>query len=75
MHRNPVKSSNISSIGYDPVTCTLQVEFRNGGLFNYDGVTPDQHAEMMKADSIGRYFHAHVRNGCRCSKVKQEQAE
>lgn len=75
MHRDPVQSSNIKSVGYDASTGTLQVEFRNGGLFDYAGVTPEQHAEMMGADSVGRYFHGHIRNGCPCSKVKQEQPE
>jgi hypothetical protein len=36
--RKPVSSSNISSIGYDPKSQTLEIEFHSGGIYQYDGV-------------------------------------
>lgn len=63
----PVESSNIGAIGYDPDTLTMHIEFRgkNGKpprLYEYQGVSPVQHAALLKADSVGSHFHAHIRN-------------
>jgi len=38
MLRMSVSSSNISSVGYDPKTQTLEVEFHNGGVYQYFNV-------------------------------------
>lgn len=57
----PVKSSNISGIGYQPETKTLIVNFKNGNRYKYSGVEPEQHAALMDSDSIGRFFHTKIR--------------
>lgn len=61
MQRTPVKSSNVKSVGHDPATGTLEVEFNNGGLYHYEGVSADKHAELMKADSIGSHLASHIK--------------
>jgi len=62
MERIYVSSSNIRSIGYDPDSMTLEVEFNNGGLYQYQGVPPSEHASLMSAGSKGTYFSANIRN-------------
>lgn len=67
MEMQPVESSNIHSIGYDPATRTMRIAFRdrkNGAtrLYEYQGVSPVEHAALIKADSVGGHFHAHVRH-------------
>ena len=57
-----VTSSNLKSVGYDPSTKMLEIEFRDGALYRYDGVPPDVHCELMGAGSHGKYFHQHIRN-------------
>lgn len=57
----PVKSSMISSVGYDSATRTLHVKFPNGGHYVYEGVTPEQHADLVGAGSIGKHFAQNVR--------------
>lgn len=37
MNRTPVSSTNLSAVGYDPDTQTLEIEFLNGGLYRYVG--------------------------------------
>ncbi len=59
--RTPVQSSNIASIGHDPATDTLHVEFRSGATWAYDGVDADRHAELLNADSVGSHFAKHIR--------------
>lgn len=69
MERIPVSSSNISSIGYDADSQTLEIEFNNGGVYQYSGVSQDVYDEMMSADSKGKYFHANIKNTYPFSKL------
>lgn len=62
MDRSPVKSSNIKSVGYDPKTKLLEVEFHTGAVHQYEDVSPQKHARMLKAKSIGGYFQVNIRN-------------
>jgi hypothetical protein len=57
----PVDSSNVSGVGYDPDSQTLHVEFKGGSRYEYAGVPPETHAELMKADSIGRHLHGRIK--------------
>jgi hypothetical protein len=61
MEMKSVKSSNIQSVGYDPATKTLRVEFSSGSTYEYPGVSAETHAGLMKADSCGAYFAKHIR--------------
>lgn len=62
MERQPVKSSQIASVGYDPEKQVLEIEFRHGGnIYHYANVPPEKHAALMASDSIGKHFHAHIR--------------
>ena len=70
----PVTSSNIDSIGYDPDKNELHVCFRNGAYYIYPDVSPDQHAALMAAKSIGSHFHAHVKSSVKGRKVTAEQS-
>lgn len=62
MERTPVSSSNLSSIGYEPETSTLEVEFNHGGVYQYHGVPQDVFDSLMQAGSHGTYFNANIRN-------------
>ena len=44
MKRTSVKSSNILSVGHDPETNTLEIEFKGGGVYSYDGVSAAKHS-------------------------------
>lgn len=59
----PVKSSNISAVGFDPETKELHVAFSNGTRYVYHDVDADKHQKLMSADSVGGHFHAHIKNG------------
>lgn len=62
MQRHPVKSSQLKSVGYDPETQTLEIEFNSGGIYRYANVTPEMHKGLMEGDSIGKFFHAFIRS-------------
>ncbi len=60
MIRQPVDSSNLRSVGYDEATQTLEIEFHNGGIYQYYAV-PSVYQALMSAPSHGKYFHAHIK--------------
>ena len=70
MNRTPVSSSNLSSVGYDEDTQVLEVEFNNGGIYQYFGVPAAVYEGLMNAVSHGQYFDRHVKKaGYRYEKV------
>jgi hypothetical protein len=60
--RMPVRSSNVKSVGHDPKSNTLQVEFHNGGVYEYKDVPASAHQAFVNARSVGGHFHAHIRD-------------
>ena len=69
MTRTSIQSSNLRAIGYDPATHTLEVEFINGGLYQYSGVPSQVHSALLSAVSHGSYFSHAIKNVYRCHKV------
>lgn len=69
MIRTPVSSSDLRSVGYEPTTFTLEIEFVSGGIYQYDGVPITTHQSLMSASSVGRYFHAYIKNSYPTRKV------
>ncbi len=62
MKRIPVRSSSIHSVGYDPKTKILEVEFHSGEVYQYSRVPETVHHDFMRAASKGSYFHDHIRD-------------
>lgn len=69
MQRTPVSSSNLSSVGYDAQSATLEVAFHNGGIYQYYGVPASTHAGLLGASSHGSYLAHHVKGRYRYRKV------
>jgi hypothetical protein len=69
MERVAVSSSNLSSVGYDPDTQTLEIEFHHGGVYQYAGVPEEVFQGLMSSDSQGKYFHANIKNNYPFSKL------
>lgn len=53
MKMNPVESSNVAEVGYEPDILLLRVKYKDGATYDRPGVTPDKFAVLMAADSIG----------------------
>ena len=70
INRIPVTSSNLRSVGYDPSSETLEVEFHDGGIYQYSGVPANIHDALMNAASHGKYFAANIRNSFRYRRVR-----
>lgn len=69
MERQQVISSNIASIGYDPESGTLEVEFLNGAVYQYFDVPETFHYELMNADSHGGYLAHNIKGSFRYARA------
>lgn len=78
MIRAPVESSNIASIGYDPASQVLEVQFKSGGkpgsIYRYADVPADEHAALMAAESPGSHFARNIRGAYKSTRVEEERA-
>ena len=70
MDRQSVTSSNISSIGYDASSQTLEVEFKHGGIYQYYDVPQHEYEGLMNAPSHGKYFVSYLGNKRRADTKK-----
>jgi len=61
MVRRQVVSSNIKSVGYDPDSRTLEIEFLSGAVYQYSNVNQELYENMMKAPSVCRYLNAFIK--------------
>ena len=61
MNRISVTSSNLASIGYEPTTQTLEVEFINGSIYQYSGVPLSVYSGLISASSHGSYLDQYVK--------------
>ena len=56
----PVDSSNVAAVGYEPDSNVLHVQFKNGGRYRYQGVSPAHHEDLIGAKSVGSHFYNHI---------------
>ncbi len=61
-NRVPVTSSNLVSVGYELNSLTLEIEFKNGAVYQYFDVPEFEWQGLMRAASHGTYFIAYIRN-------------
>jgi hypothetical protein len=62
MNRVRVKSSKISSIGYDQEKHVLEIEFQTGSIYVYDNVPTDINEALMSAESHGKYYLKYIKD-------------
>ena len=69
MTRQPVRSSAARSIGY--ADGIVEIEYPSG-IYRVEGVSPDEYAAVLEADSIGRALNA-LKADHPCTKVEPEK--
>ncbi len=69
MERETVNSSTVLSIGYEPTSETLEVEFKNGGIYQYYNVPEPIYQSLMTSDSKGKFLHVYIKPAYSCSRV------
>jgi hypothetical protein len=56
-----VISSNIKAVGYDPETSELRVQFIGDSEYTYLDVSEEVYTQLINAESVGKYFAAHIK--------------
>jgi hypothetical protein len=56
MQRHPVHSSVLESVGYDHGTKILELEFKEGGVWDYFDFPNPTYNRFIKAESLGKFF-------------------
>lgn len=69
MEREMVESETLLSVGYDSPTETLEVEFKNGGIYQYYNVPVPIHQEFMASESKGKFLNVYIKPAYACSRV------
>lgn len=59
MRRRPVNSSSVRSVGWSDGT--LELEYVNGYVYQYDEVPQPTFAALLAAPSIGAYINKHIK--------------
>jgi hypothetical protein len=61
MHRDPVNSSSLNSVGYDPKRQVLEVEFVDGDVYQYFDVPRQTYEAFLQAESMGRFMNSEIK--------------
>jgi hypothetical protein len=70
MDRKRVNASTIRSVGYDARNRVLEIEFSNGGINQYSGVSEEIHRRLMNSPSPGSYFHDQIEESFTARRVR-----
>lgn len=69
--RTQVISTDIASIGYDPDTHMLEVEFKRGSkVYQYADVPVEIWQSFIGAVSVGKFFHTNIKGKYSYREVK-----
>ena len=60
MNRTPVTSSSIASAGYSAEGSTLEVEYRNGSIYQYFAVPKSVFESLVGAESKGAFVSERI---------------
>lgn len=57
-----LQSTTLASASYDQQQSLLQLEFRNGAIYQYFQVPANRYRDLLNADSKGSYFNRCIRD-------------
>jgi hypothetical protein len=69
MRREPVNSSNVAEVGYDEASSTLEVAFKNSGVYQYFDIPKHEYESLIAAPSIGQYINQNIKGKYRYARV------
>ena len=57
----PVHSTMANAVGYDPDHQVLQVEFKNGAVYQYEDVDEETWEAMISSNSLGQFYNYEIK--------------
>lgn len=70
MERRKVNSSAFRSVGYDERNRVLEMEFSDGRVVQYSGVSAEVHRRLMNAPSMVSYFRDNIEESFTAKRIK-----
>jgi KTSC domain-containing protein len=70
MERKKVNSSSIRSVGFDERSRVLEVEFSDGRIIQYSGVSAEIHRRFLSAPSLVSYFRDNIEESFTAKRMK-----
>jgi hypothetical protein len=68
----PLESSVLAAVAYRSDAQQLDLRFHEGNIYRYFACPLSVYRALLTAESKGRYFAQHIRNGFRCERVRRE---
>ena len=62
MQREPVTSPAIASLGYDPASRILEVEQKDGEVYQFQDVSEDTYQQLRSSPSMGQFYRVYVKH-------------
>jgi hypothetical protein len=69
MERVALNSTLLQSAGYQDQLTLLELEFRDGAVYQYFPVPPQTFQELLRAPSKGAYFNTNIQRRFACSRI------
>ena len=60
MERKRVSASNIRAVGFDSRSRVLEIEFSDGSIVQYSGVSDEVHRRFVNSPSPGSYYRDNI---------------
>lgn len=70
MERRRINASTLRSVGYDPTSRVLEVEFTAGTIVRYVGVPAEIHRRLMSAPSPTSFFRDNIEEDFPATRVR-----
>lgn len=70
MERKRLNASNLRAAGYDTRNRVLEIEFANGGITQYAGVSEEIYRRLLNAPSPGSYFQDQIEESFTAKRVR-----
>jgi hypothetical protein len=64
-------SSTVKTTSFDDSLNRLEIEFKNGGRYQYEGFTQEDWNRLIAAESIGSFIHRNIRGKFPYTKISQ----
>ncbi len=70
MQRALVESTTLRSAGHDARSAILELQFRNGAVYQYFLVPPSVYQDLLGASSKGVFFNRNIRGTYRYRRIQ-----
>lgn len=70
-----VNSSQITHIAHNNWQQTLYIMFKNGKVYSYSPVSKDIFTEMLNSESVGGYFHKHIKTNSQLKPTQENEKQ